>query len=51
MEDYRMELFELSDYFHNAEREHIINTLLIGTDDQIKSLVHECNAKLDGRES
>jgi hypothetical protein len=49
MEEYRRELIELSDYFHNAERAHIILTLGHGTDEQIKELVHECNAKLDGR--
>ncbi len=49
MEDYRMELVELSDCFHNAERQHIINTLGSGTDEEIKSLVHECWAKLEGR--
>jgi hypothetical protein len=49
MNDYRMELLELADYFHNSERQHIINTLGYGTDEEIESLVHECNAKLDGR--
>jgi len=47
--DYRLELVELSDYFHNAERKHIINILGSGTDEEIESLVYECNAKLDGR--
>lgn len=49
MDDYRMELVELSDYFHNSERQHIIYTIGNGSDEEIESLVHECNAKLDGR--
>ena len=51
MEYLRKELLELSDYFHKSERQHIINVLGCGTDEEIEALVYECNEKLEGRQN
>ncbi len=48
MSDLRNELIDLSQFFHDKEREYILAMVKEGDDEQIESLVYECNAKLDG---
>ncbi len=49
MTNYRKELAELAAYFEGNDKEHILRTIVHGSDEEIEALVHECDSKLEGR--